>query len=131
MKLQDIVISRYSESKYDDISITIRVKGMDISPESRTALKAAWREGTLLNAELLLEEPPVIKGTLKGKGSVYQWFKLQCKELGADYEEEKLLLGVEHLVDLEKTKPLAEIDSLLRERISELKEGLGMYSNEL
>ncbi len=140
MNIKDGVLTRRHESKFGERSITLKFKEEDLDDDKWEVIKMMWQNGTGLEIDVRMfqnesgDEPEILKDkpqTLKGKGSIYQRFKFSCEELGVNYEEEKKKLGVEHLSDLEDLHTLAEIDSMLNDRLNEIKDSLNLFNPEI
>ena len=134
MQLKDSIICRVHKGKYGDISVTFRVKPEDVKGDMERVLWDAWTAGIPWEVDLTpfqIEESS--KKTLRGKGSIYQEFKNVCETIhGADfYEREKAILGVKHLVELENKYSPNEIETMLYDRMYEIKKEAGFYDDNL
>lgn len=89
---------------------------------------SVWEDNEMIfNAELT---PTEIQGndngtekqveTLVGKNSIYVQFKRFCESKGINYENQKKLMGVAHLRELEKVYTTKEITDLLNDKMNEL-----------
>jgi hypothetical protein len=134
--MQDIEIKllRIFRGKYGRYTATVELHPNDLTPEITEALYAEADAGTPYKMRLmpLTEEKP--KTEEKKKQTIYQWFKWQCEELGLNYaeEKEKLLkqyaLQTDHMKNLETIfKPL-QIDTILRDRLFEIKSSIGLFN---
>lgn len=88
-------------------------------------------------------EKSVEKLTLKGQGSIYQWFKNECEKLGKDYDKEKKRIFDENKIpyddsgkgfsmsNLEQHLPLEKIESILKDRMGQIREEIGYFNQQI
>lgn len=139
--------------KYDNLTFTIELSKEDAPLELELYLRKCWQDGVILKAEVdEIEEKRAEIGKVCTVGfgyksikeenkssSIYQEFKWFCERNGKDYEKEKMMIAdsilpfgmmqnIEHMKDLEQFRPLEKMTEILTNRMSEINEELGFYS---
>lgn len=133
-----------NRGKHGNLTMMIELQEIDAPLALELYYRDCWQHGVMLKAEVseMESEVPVQPKTSdlidKKSASIYQEFKWFCERNGKDYEKEKLKifdtypeiirLGFKNMKDLENYHEPEIIKSKLENRMAEIKEELGFYS---